>query len=417
MTAVRARMTNAVTSRIARVVERFGRRRVVITAIVAAVVVIGGVTVGLVLTSGEDSYTITAQFQETPGLYPHNRVDILGVGVGEVRSLTPGQGYVTVKLSIPKRVKLPAGVQAVLMAPNPVSDRTVELTPPYQSGPTLKAGGTIPLSRTLVPLELDQVYASVDALSQALGPAGANKNGELSSALHALAELADGNGQDAHQALTAIAAALPALTEHPDQLKQLIDGIDQLTNTLASRNSTINSLYDNLTSVTGELADERNTLASAIANLQSGLAQVATFIKDNQANLGASVHNLASVVQSVMKEQQALITTFNTAPLGFQNFNHAIDKNAACPSASGTCPALFGRLNLTSDAAQIVTTYCGSSILTSLLPILAYTAKLPGGTPVDTLCAAEIGLLQGQPGPPNAPKSPDLDLSHYLGSK
>lgn len=397
--------------------RRASRRRSVVAAAVTLIVLAGCLTAVLVLVGRGDDYTITAQFRETPGLYEHNSVDILGVDTGEVKSVTPKQGYVEVVLSLPKRVKLPAGVQAVLIAPNPVSDRTVELTPPYTSGATFRRGATIPLARTLVPLELDQVYSSVDQLSQALGPAGANKDGQLSAALHALARLADGNGQDAHEAITTIAAALPALTAHPDDLKKLIDGIDRLTSTLAARNSTINSLYGNLATATTELADERGTLAGAVTNLQSGLAQVAEFIKDNQAHLGSSVRNLSSVVSAVMQEQAALKQTFDAAPLGFQNFNNAIDLHTVCAGRAGTCPALFGRLDLTKDAAQIVREYCGSSVVTSLLPILAYTAGVPGGRPIDTLCAAEIGLLQGQPGPPNAPPSPDLDLAHYLGSR
>ena len=387
------------------------------TIALAAAVLAAGVVSAVVLLTGGGSYTVTARFRETPGLYPHNSVDILGVATGTVTSVTPEQGYVEVKLSLPDSVALPAGVGAVLMAPNPVSDRTVELTPAYTGGATLGHGATIPLERTLVPLELDQVYASIDDLSKALGPGGANQHGDLSAALHALADLAGGNGANVHQAISAIAAALPALTAHPDQLRTLVDGIDQLTSTLAAHNATINALYTDLADATRTLASERGTLSAAISNLQAGLSQVATFIRDNQANLGATVHNLASTLSAIMAEQKQLIETFDTAPLGFQNFDNAIDVNTVCAGKAGTCPALFGRLDLTRDAAQIVKTYCGSSVLTSLVPILEYTAGVPGGRPIHTLCGAEIGLLQGQPGPPGAPNSPDLDLTHYLASR
>jgi ABC-type transporter Mla subunit MlaD len=266
----------------------------------------------------------------------------------------------------------------------------------------------------VVPLELDQVYSSVDNIAKALGPNGANSGGALSSALHALAQLADGNGQSIHQAIRTIAAALPALTAHPDQLKNLINGIDQLTSTLASRNDTINALYGNLTQATSELADERTTLASAVSNLQSGLAEVADFLRTNQGRIGSTVKNLTTTVSAVMQEQDYLIKTFDTAALGFQNFNNAVDPDVPCVEKSGNCPALFGRLDVTSDAAEIVKRYCGDSIIYSMLPIMAYSAGLAKGDPIDTLCGAEIGLLQGQPGAPQAPHSPDLDLGHYL---
>jgi hypothetical protein len=115
-----------------------------------------------------------------------------------------------------------------------------------------------------------------------------------------------------------------------------------------------------------------------------------------------------------MQEQDYLIKTFDTAALGFQNFNNAVDPDVPCVTKAGNCPALFGRLDVTSDAAEIVKRYCGDSIIYSMLPIMAYSVGLAKGDPLDTLCGAEIGLLQGQPGAPQAPHSPDLDLGHYL---
>jgi virulence factor Mce-like protein len=395
-------------------VTAFLSRRVIAGAVILALLVAASVSAAVILLGGPGSYTVTAQFVQTPGLYAHNRVDILGVPTGTVRSVKPKDGYVEVVLSIPNDVRLPSGVKAVLVNPNPVSDRTIELTPAYTGGATLVHGSTIPLARTVVPLELDQVYSSVDNIAKALGPNGANSGGALSSALHALAQLADGNGQSIHQAIRTIAAALPALTAHPDQLKNLINGIDQLTSTLASRNDTINALYGNLTQATSELADERTTLASAVSNLQSGLAEVADFLRTNQGRIGSTVKNLTTTVSAVMQEQDYLIKTFDTAALGFQNFNNAVDPDVPCVEKSGNCPALFGRLDVTSDAAEIVKRYCGDSIIYSMLPIMAYSAGLAKGDPIDTLCGAEIGLLQGQPGAPQAPHSPDLDLGHYL---
>jgi virulence factor Mce-like protein len=393
------------------------RRRVLVAAALLVVAAVAGSSAVADLVGGGGSYTVTVQFRHTPGLYPDNDVTILGVASGTIDSITPHPDHVDVVLSLPDRVRLPVTVHAVLMAPNPVSDRTVELFPPYTGGATLPHGATVPLDRTAVPLELDDVYAGVDRLSRALGPEGANRSGDLSAALHALAQLAAGNGQDVHDAIGAIAAALPGLTAHPGDLSHFLDGIDTLTATLASRNDTINSLYTNLAGATAELADERQAIATAVTNLQQGLAAVAQFLREHQGAITGSVHGLTTVMEAVVAEQQELIRTFDAAPLGFQNFNHAIDPAVPCAGSAGDCPALFGRLDLTSDAAQIVRTYCGDNVMYSTNGVLEYTAGVPGGEPIDTLCAAEIGLTQKRPGPPGAPHSPDLDLSHYVGNR
>lgn len=399
--------------------DRVGRIRALIaTVIVVAVIAVIGIVYG---TSQSGQYRITARFVATPGLYVGNDVDILGVPTGTVESVTPSAGYVSVVISLPDHVKVPADAKAVLMAPNPVSDRFVELTPAWTPGmDKLAHGAVIARSNTVVPLELDQIYSSLDTLSKSLGPGGANAKGDLTAALHAFAKLADGNGADLHEAISTISAALPALTAHPEDLKNLITGLAAITSKLVARNDTIDSLYGDLATSSGQLADDRQSLSSAIANMQRAFEQVASFVAQNSKHISGGVANLNSVIASVLKEQQALIDTFDIAPLGFQNFNRAIDNSAPCASATGApdnCTALWARLDVTRDAASFIKNYCGTSVLNSLLPIVAHNAGLADATATHTGCGAQIGLLQGRTGPPGSPPTPDLDLTHYLGRR
>ncbi|MDT4938010.1 MAG: phospholipid/cholesterol/gamma-HCH transport system substrate-binding protein, partial [Pseudonocardiales bacterium] len=187
-------------------------RRHLLVMVVAALLTLAAVaTVTAVVVLGSaPTRTIIAEFRATPGLYAHNDVDILGVPTGEITSITAGQDVVRVTMHLPRRVRIPAGARAVLMAPNPVSDRFVELYPPYTGGPALADGAVIPVQRTVVPLELDQIFTNLDDLATALGPTGANSNGSVDAVLNSLARVADGNGTDLHTTLVALADALPA---------------------------------------------------------------------------------------------------------------------------------------------------------------------------------------------------------------
>lgn len=399
--------------------DRVGRIRALIALVLVIAVVAATALVYRSTQQGE--YRITARFVATPGLYEGNDVDILGVPTGHVESVTPSAGYVSVVISLPDSVHVPGAAKAVLMAPNPVSDRFVELTPAWTPGmPALAHGAVIDRANTVVPLELDQVFSSLDTLSKSLGPNGANAKGDVSAALHAFAKLANGNGKDLHAAISTISAALPALTAHPDDLKNLITGLDAITSKLVVRNATINSLYGDLATATGQLADERGSLSSAIANMQRAFGQVATFIAANSKHISGGVTNLNTVIASVLKEQKALIATFDIAPLGFQNFNRAIDPNTPCATATGApnnCASLWARLNVTRDAASFIKNYCGTTVLNSLLPIVASNAGIGTATATHTACGAQIGLLQGRTGPAGSPQTPDLDLTHYLGRR
>ena len=164
---------------VSRVFERFGKG-VVIASVIALTVAVGAGVAAYYIFFHKDTYRITAEFgSATPGLYPGNSVSILGVPTGTVVSITPERSFVKVVMELPADVKIRADAHAVLMAPNPVSDRTVELYPPYLKGPVLPHDAVIPPKRTVVPLEIDAIFSSVDQLATTIGPRGANSKGAL----------------------------------------------------------------------------------------------------------------------------------------------------------------------------------------------------------------------------------------------
>ena len=383
----------------------------VIAGVVAFVVVVTAAAV--VLFRSEPHQTFTAEFLATPGLYTHNTVDILGVPTGSVTKVEPGQGVVRVTLSLPKSVKIPAEAHAILMAPNPVSERSVELYPPYTGGKTLADGAVIPLARTAAPLELDQIYANLDSLATSLGPSGANADGSVKDVLKSLARLASGNGTNLHETLVALANALPAFTSDPDRVAALVTSLDKLTKVLAQHDSSIDTLYGDLSSATKTLADERGMLGSAIANLQDALAQLTRFIQANKDAIGSNTRQLATTAQSILANQQALIDTFDTAALGFENFGNAVNLNAPCQTGPGKCPAINLRLTMPANVASIVANYCGPTIQNAG-PILLNSVNKGSASTLNTLCVYESSTEQGVKPAPGAPAGPDLGLSRFL---
>ena len=70
-----------------------------------------------------------------------------------------------------------ASAQAVIVAPSIVGDRYIQLTPVYESGPKLRDGATLSTKDTSVPLELDQIYDSLNVVHRL-------HEGELAKALN-----------------------------------------------------------------------------------------------------------------------------------------------------------------------------------------------------------------------------------------
>jgi phospholipid/cholesterol/gamma-HCH transport system substrate-binding protein len=274
----------------------------------------------------------SAEFTRAIGVYKHSDVRVLGVRIGEVTKITPEGDRVKIDMVYDGSYKIPADAKAVILAPSIVSDRYVQLTPVYSSGPTLPDGAEISLDshRTAEPVELDEIYKNIDTLNQALGPNGANKQGALSDLLKVGAANLRGNGKALHSTLTGLSQAVKTLSDSRSDLFTTIANLQTFTTTIAQNDSIVAQFDQDLAVVADQLNGERTDLATAIRTLASALGEVASFVKENSANLTANIANLKTVTQVLVKEKAALREFLDTAPTALSNLQLAYN------SASGT---------------------------------------------------------------------------------
>jgi virulence factor Mce-like protein len=300
------------------------RRFVLVTgsAVVAVALVAGVVAVAL---PGGSSKTATAYFEKAIGIYPGSDVDILGVKVGSVSSVTPQGNTVRVVFSYDGKYQIPANADAVIVSPSLVADRYVQLTPVYRGGSALASGASIPQSRTVVPVEPDQATSALAGLSQALGPNGANKTGSLSKLLQTGAANLQGQGYNFHQTLQNASAAASALADNSGNFAETVTNLDTFISSLAANNQQASALINDLNNVSVQLNGERSDLSAALGSLSGALNQAATFVRQNRQGLTSNVSKLAQVTNIIVKEKNSLETYLEQAPLAASNTNLAYD--------------------------------------------------------------------------------------------
>jgi phospholipid/cholesterol/gamma-HCH transport system substrate-binding protein len=376
-------------------------------AVAAAVLVLAAVIGVLAGTGSTPTRTLWAQFSETPGLYAGNDVDVLGIQVGHVMSIRPEAGYVLVRMSVASRVTIPAGASAVLMAPEVVSDRFIQLGPAYTGGPDMAAGAVIPLSRTAIPESVDAVISTLKTLADQLGPNGANRNGALSALVHQLAVELGPNGQDFRATIQNFSQALGGLTAAgtPAELADTLDHLGNLSQALAGSSATYSAFASALDQVSAVLAADRTDISATLSALQTLFANLTSFIDRDGAALGSSISNLDTFASALASQQQALASVYDLTPLALQNISNAVDKNA--PGG----PALVGRYDPVASTATLFNQVCGSAALRFLV-ILAtgtQTNPLTVANTTDTLCGIGNALNALTP-PPGSIAGPDLTL-------
>ena len=130
----------------------------------AALVLVGAVVLVRQMYFGPRK--ISALFTSATGVYPGDDVRVSGVKVGTISSIKPEGTQSRMELKVDRDVEIPADAKAVVVAQNLVAARYVQLTPAYRnSGPTMPDNTVIPLERTAVPVEWDQVKEQLTRLA------------------------------------------------------------------------------------------------------------------------------------------------------------------------------------------------------------------------------------------------------------
>lgn len=293
---------------------------------------------------GSDKQFVTAYFPRTVSLYEGSDVKVLGVPVGKVDTVDPLGTKVRVKMWLDPETKVPADAKAVIVSPSVVGDRFVQLTPAWTSGPTMKDGAVIDLKRTATPLELDEIYQSVDDLSVGLGPKGANKEGALTRLLDSTARNVDGQGAAMHQTITDVSKLTGTLDNNKEELFTSLEQVARFTATLKTNDESIRAFNKDLAQVSQFLEGERDDLAAALENLAAALTDVSSFVRDNRTLVRDNVKGLTEITKVLVKQREALTETLDVAPLALNNL--ALTYNP-------TTGTLDQRMNVGANVSQL----------------------------------------------------------------
>ena len=301
-------------------------RAVKIVALVVALAAIVGI--GIELFTPASKKTAVAYLPVAIHLYPGSAVDILGVKIGTVTSVTPQGDRVKVVLSYDADRKIPAGARVVVDEPTLVADRVVELTPPYSGGAVLADHAVIPMTSTAVPVELDQLSANLVQLADALGPKGANNSGALSRFLHVMAANVRGEGARGHTTVTRLSQLLKTLGDNRQATFSTVRNLQAFTDELASHDQETRSFTTDLADVSGQLASESGAFRTAMRNLGTALGDVAGFIHRNRAALARDVDGLATVTHILARERMLLAHMADMGAVGVSNYPHMYTPSA-----------------------------------------------------------------------------------------
>ncbi|KRF14506.1 MCE family protein [Nocardioides sp. Soil796] len=293
--------------------------------VIALALVTAAIVVGAKAWFKPEPTKVEALFESTVGLYPGSDVQILGVPVGHVTAVDPEGDLVRVSMEIDEDQEVGADTAAVIVAPTLVSDRFVQLTEPYDGGAKLASGDEIPRERTAVPVEIDDLYKSLNDVGKKLGPEGANKDGALADLLEVAAANLDGQGTNLNTMISEFSKATATLSKTDTDFFSTVTNLEKFNDMLVANDRTVGNVNQQFAAVTDYLADDRDDLTTAVTNLGDALVILDDFIRDNRGNLKSSVSQLVGPTKVLVNQKKSLEESVRLIPLVLQNYLKAYD--------------------------------------------------------------------------------------------
>jgi phospholipid/cholesterol/gamma-HCH transport system substrate-binding protein len=304
------------------VITRLPRRPRAVVATSLVVVLIAGLFVALRTTDQAARTMVVAYFDDSTGLFAGDDVRIRGVRVGKIDKIQPEPQRVKITFWFDRKYQVPADAKAVILSPQLVSSRAIQLTPPYTGGPVMGDGAVIPRDRTAVPVGWDDLRVQLDRLTQLLKPTQPGGVSTLGALINTAADNLRGQGGSIRDTIIKLSQAVSALSDHSKDIFATVRNLSALVSALHDSTDLLKELNHNLAAVAAPLADDPNKIGQAVEDLNSVVADVQSFTAANRGALGTASDKLASITKALVDSLDDIKQTLHIAPTGLVNLSN-----------------------------------------------------------------------------------------------
>ncbi|OPX10282.1 virulence factor Mce family protein [Mycobacterium sp. AT1] len=265
---------------------------------------------------------VVGYFDNSTGLFAGDDVRIRGVSVGKVEKIEPEPQRSKITFWFDSKYKVPANVNAVILSPQLVTGRAIQLTPPYTDGAIIASGAVIPQNRTAVPVEWDDVRAQLERLTDMLQPTAPGGVSTLGSLINTAADNLRGQGANIRDTVIKLSQTVSALGDHSEDIFGTVKNLSTLVTALRDSGDLLGRLNVNLAEVSGLLADDPNEVGRAVQDLNDVVGDVTTFVAENREPIGTAADKLSSISVALNDSLGDVEQTLHSLPTVMANFNN-----------------------------------------------------------------------------------------------
>lgn len=276
--------------------------RVGVVALVVGGLVCAGVVVLSLSTFGKKDYT--AVLAQTAGLRVGEDVSVHGVPAGTVKAVELAGDKVEVTFALERDIRLGDATTAEVKVATLLGTHYLEVDP---GGDGELPGDRIPLSRTSVPFNLQDVLERGAEAVQELNPQ------VIARALTEASESMSASGEALGPALTGIARLSDAVSTRQGQTTQLLRAARRVTDQLSASTGDLLEMMRQADLVLDEVTRRRDAIDTLLTETTTLARNLRAITRDTEADLAPAFRKLNGVLGVLRSEKKQLVKLLDTA--------------------------------------------------------------------------------------------------------
>lgn len=233
-------------------------------------------------------------FADTGGLVVGDEVQVAGIGVGEVESVTIDGDRVKISFSA-EGVTLRDRTELAIKTKTALGTRYLEVR--SDGDAPLGAADVIPLARTSTP------YLLTDALGDLTETSAALEKQELTAALDTLSETLDKTAPNLGVALDGVGRFSASIGSRDELVRELLGNAESVTSVLSDRSAQINRMMLDGGALFAALSDRSRAVDELLTGIRAVTNQVGALVEENRRQLPPALAELNRVAALLDKHR------------------------------------------------------------------------------------------------------------------
>lgn len=245
----------------------------------------------------------TAYFADASGISPGSDVQVSGIKVGKVRSVSLAGANAKVDFTVDRKLRIGSQSLAAIRTETVLGEKALAITPLGSGAVTV-----IPVERTTVPYTLNT------ALQDLGGNVGALDKPRLEQALAVLTDSLHQATPQLRGALDGVAALSRSINARDEALSQLLGHAKSVTDLLGQRADQVTQLVNDGNLLFAALDRRRQSLATLVAGIDDVSVQISGLVADNRAELGPALTKLNLVLDNMLERKEHITEALRRLP-------------------------------------------------------------------------------------------------------